>query len=255
MGKVSSQFTFPLGVFPRSRQICRSHGYGQRAKLRGTVREAKHGPPRRSPELCANSGSEGNGRSDSPVARVNATVHLFPAVSDVLDGFILTGFPGLTGRRGRADTNPSSSATKIVFRFATSQSFLPYRRLLMKSRVLFPMVAIAALFCLADARDASACGLLKRLCGGCDCCNTCCDPCADACDACEPSCEAETSCCDPCGDACDSCCDPCCDPCCRPRLLHRLGGWLRSCCKRTCCDSCCDPCADACGCESSCGCN
>jgi len=108
----------------------------------------------------------------------------------------------------------------------------------MKTRVVFPIVALTAFFLLSQANDAQAFGFMHRLHHGCGCCeiDTCCAP--------EPSCCApEPSCCAP-----EPCCDPC-DPCCRRRPLRDLFSKLFH--RNRCCG-----CETSCGCgyEPSCGC-
>ncbi len=99
----------------------------------------------------------------------------------------------------------------------------------MKSRVLLPAMAVAALVVMSNASQAHAFGLFNRLHGGCcaveaSCCEpelTCCEPEPTCCEP-EPTCCEPVSCCDPCG-GCHrpvrdffrrlfsrhSCCDPC----------------------------------------------
>ena len=140
----------------------------------------------------------------------------------------------------------------------------------MKSRVIFPLVAVATLF--VASSEANAFGLLNRMLGsGCCAAPTCCEAtcgaaeatCAAAEPACgcaaAPTCAAEPSCGS--APACDSGCGT---TCCRPTpirdCLANLHCKLKSLklCHRHCCDSGCGGCASepACGCaaEPACGC-
>lgn len=117
----------------------------------------------------------------------------------------------------------------------------------MNAKILFPMIAVAALF-LAGSQEANA-GLFHR--------RGCCQP--SCCEAAPSCCQPEPSCCMPEPSCCQpepSCCEP--NPCCRRHCIRDFFRHLchhhRGCCNQGCgqaygCE------ASCCGAEPSCGCN
>lgn len=119
------------------------------------------------------------------------------------------------------------------------------RRPSVKSRLVFSLVAVAAMYLFAGASEAQA-SLFGKCCKPACCEPSCCEPTCCEAPACEPSCCEAPSC-------CDSCCDPCCK---KPGLLKRLMAKLRCCksrCHSCCAPSCCEPtCCEAPACEPTC---